>query len=281
MKSKPARKSQRKQRPYDNSKRSENDRARGGVSPAATSPALRGFPSPRLNIPINGRILYRDFCRQLASQLNPGVEPRSDWELLKLAYERMTGDLADVYAFLDKELLEDVDLQGSVEIVQRCCAKALDNYIEPTGYKPLPGEVNPFVHIRPIPDTKYSIRLFPGSFTDAEYCLDFIDSATGEPVNSPFEFELFAGPGETNTPWLSLPIAMKLRSIENAHGIRTQDIRPGEEKFILRDGQMCVLTRPGKPKIRFTVPIRQKAKSAEEVEDAIVLDFPKILQVDP
>ncbi|KAI8972204.1 hypothetical protein BD414DRAFT_540383 [Trametes punicea] len=194
----------------------------------------------------------------------------------------MTGDLADVYAFLDQELLDDAESEGSLEVMQKCCGRVLDNYVEPTGCKPLPGEVNPFVHIRPIPDTKYSIRLFPGSFTDAEYCLDFVDSTTGEPVNSPFDFELFAGPGETSTPWLSLPMAMKLKSIENIHGIKTQDILPGEEKFILRDGQMCVLTRPGKPKIRFTVPVRQKPKSEpEEAEDAIVLDFPKVLQVDP
>lgn len=132
-----------------------------------------------------------------------------------------------------------------------------------------------FVFVRPIPDSEYSFRLFPGSFSAAEYCMDFVDTATGEPVNSPFEYELWGVP-DPDAPWLSMPITGKLHSIERAHGIKQKDIVPGEEKFVLRDGQTCVLMRPGKRPLRFTVPLR-KAETVPVVEDVDVADLPKIV----
>lgn len=132
--------------------------------------------------------------------------------------------------------------------------------------------------IRPIPDSKYSLRLFPGSFSAAEYCLDFVETATGKPVNSPFEYELWGVPNpDADTPWLSIPMCGKLRSIERSHGIKQADILPGEEKYILRDGQTCVLARPGKRSLRFTVPVR-KMKSAEVVDDMDVVDLPRYIE---
>ncbi len=129
--------------------------------------------------------------------------------------------------------------------------------------------------VRPIPDCKYSLRLFPGSLSAAEYCLDFVDSATGEPVNSPFEYELWAVP-DPDTPWLSMPITGKLRSIERGHGIKQEDILLGEEKFVLRDGQTCVLMRSGKQPVRFTVPLR-RVETTDVVEDVYVIDLPKVV----
>lgn len=131
-----------------------------------------------------------------------------------------------------------------------------------------------FGFIRPIPDSKYSLRLFPGSLSVAEYCLDFVDSATGEPINSPFEYELWGVP-DPDTPWLSMPIIGKLRSIERGHGIKQEDILPGREKFVLRDGQTCILMRPGKRPARFTVPLR-KLELTDVVEDVDVIDLPKV-----
>lgn len=105
--------------------------------------------------------------------------------------------------------------------------------------------------------------------------MDFIDSATGEPVNSPFEYELWGIPNP-DTPWLSFPICGQLRSIEYAHGIKQKDILPGAEKFILRDGQTCVLARPGKRSIRFTVPVR-KMQPPDAVDDMDVFDLPQFI----
>ncbi len=132
-----------------------------------------------------------------------------------------------------------------------------------------------FVFVRPIPDSEYSFRLFPGSLSAAEYCMDFVDTATGKPINSPFEYELWAVP-DPDTPWLSLPMTGKLRSIERGHGIKQKDIKPGAEKFVLRDGQTCVLMRPGKRPLRFTVPVR-RVETPDVVEDVDVADLPKVV----
>ncbi|KAI0364537.1 hypothetical protein BV20DRAFT_983114, partial [Pilatotrama ljubarskyi] len=139
--------------------------------------------------------------------------------------------------------------------------------------KPRTGDK--LVYTRPTPDSKCSIRLFPGAQHAAEYCMDFVKTATGQPVNSPFEFELWSVP-DPDTPWLTAPMIMQLRTAESAHRIKQEDIPPGEEKFTLRDGQTCMLIRPGKVSIRFTVPVRPLSQTVLPDEEVIVLDFPKV-----
>lgn len=76
-----------------------------------------------------------------------------------------------------------------------------------------------------------------GSFS-AEYCPDLVETATGKPVNSPFEYELWGVPNtDADTPWLSIPMCGKLRSTEQSHGMKQADVLPGEEKLVLRGGQ--------------------------------------------
>ncbi len=143
------------------------------------------------------------------------------------------------------------------------------------GYSAYLNNDDKFIFVRPIPDSEYSVRLFPGSISAAEYCMDFVDSATGEPVNSPFEFELWGIPNP-DTPWLSFPICGQLRPIERAHGIKRKEIRPGAEKFVLRDGQTCVLARPGKRSLHFLVPV-WKMETPEVVDDKDMLDLPQFV----
>ena len=141
-------------------------------------------------------------------------------------------------------------------------------------YKPKPGAPNVFV--RPIPNSKYSIRLFPGSLPAREYCLDFVRASTGEPVNSPFKFELWTVP-RTSTPWLG-GMAMRVHSLEKVYGNRQEDIVPGQEKSLLRDGQSCLLKRPGQRNLRLTVPVRAAAvQAANADEDVDEIDFPKTI----
>lgn len=125
--------------------------------------------------------------------------------------------------------------------------------------------------IRPLPDSDYSIRLFPGSKAASEYCLDFVLSATGEPVNSPFKFNLLAGPGPT-TPVGFVP-TVGVQALERSFGIAQKDVRPGAEKFLLRDGQLCTLQRPGHKDVQFTVPIRRRSEPPNP--DVVVLELPQ------
>lgn len=102
------------------------------------------------------------------------------------------------------------------------------------------------------------MRLFPGAFVRQEYCLDFVKAATGAPVNSPFDFELWAVPG----PPLHMLFPMRLMSLEESFGVRPENVPPGTETFVLRDGMTCLLKRPGNRTVRFTVPVRMKEAAA-------------------
>ncbi|KAH9896424.1 hypothetical protein C8Q73DRAFT_685387 [Cubamyces lactineus] len=139
--------------------------------------------------------------------------------------------------------------------------------------KPRLGDKHVF--IRPIPDSEYSIRLYPGSISAAEFCIEFVHTATGKAVNSPFPYELWSVPSPAMSG-LSVPMVGRLKSAECAFGIRQEDILPGEEKFLLCDGQTCRLKRPGKRLLRFTVPIRQRQSSRID-EDVDVLDLPEVI----
>lgn len=102
--------------------------------------------------------------------------------------------------------------------------------------------------------------------------MDFVDTATKEAVNSPFEFELWAIP-DPEAPWLCMPSG-RLNSLESNFHIPQHEIPPGEERWVLRDGQTCVLKRPGKKGVFFRVPVRKKSQDPEPVEYD-VLDFPR------
>ncbi|KAL7279563.1 hypothetical protein ACG7TL_005962 [Trametes sanguinea] len=283
-KAKATRQSNASRQPYNGSKRTRKSRAQPKSSNDGSSQALSSststIPSPCMPLMMpktaTGAVMYRDICVQHVKTRYPDIEPRNDWELLRMAEVSLQGTPEQIYAILDKQHQGFLNVFGDES--EWMVAKALNQYIEPTGIKPLPKETNKYIHICPIPDTKYSIRLFPGSISAAEYCLDFVDTASGEPVNSPFEFELWGIP-DPDTPWLGTSISMKLRSMEQSHGIKQKDILPGHEKFLLRDGQTCALIRPGKPKIRFTVPVRKHPDTPQAVqEDEIVLKFPKIIE---
>ncbi|OJT05946.1 hypothetical protein TRAPUB_3133 [Trametes pubescens] len=279
MKTTSARKTAKAQEPYDDIKRprkrttkTPKPKERPSLPPASASLGLSSTP-PR---PAPGAVQYRKLCIEQIRKMYPGVEPRSDYDIERLSSTRFKGTPAEIYAALDKDLASNVQSHG-YDYLMDCAKKLMDSYIEPTGMKPGDSVYldNRGVFVRPIPDSKYSLRLFPGSLSAAEYCLDFVDSATGEPVNSPFDYELWAVP-DPDAPWLSLPMTGKLRSIERGHGIKQKDILPGEEKFVLRDGQTCVLMRPGKRPARFTVPLR-RVEATDVVEDVDVIDLPKVI----
>ncbi|KAL1946045.1 hypothetical protein VTO73DRAFT_15172 [Trametes versicolor] len=67
--------------------------------------------------------------------------------------------------------------------------------------------------------------------------------------------------------------------LECSFGIPQHKIKPGEEKFLLHDGQHCLLRRPGHRDVRFTVPIRRRPKPAAKKTpvDADILEFPQYI----
>ncbi|KAH9854445.1 hypothetical protein C2E23DRAFT_818719 [Lenzites betulinus] len=280
MKTKSARESAsiRAPRPYDSVKRPQKCVNNAENPIVATQSQTKSNPPPPSTFG-NEPVLFRNLCMMKIRQKYPGVEPRNDFEIARLCERRFHGSPAEIYAELDKQLAQDAKTYG-YDVFMGLSTKLLDTYMEPTGIKPDEPCPDPkFVFVRPVPGSKYSIRLFPGSVSAAEYCMDFVESATGKPVNSPFQFELWGIPN-LETPWLSIPMCGQLRSIEKAHGIKQKDILPGEEKFILRDGQTCVLKRPGKRPFRFTVPIRRLPKpKVPKVETQDVADLPKFIDM--
>ncbi|KAF7760348.1 hypothetical protein Agabi119p4_11024 [Agaricus bisporus var. burnettii] len=107
-----------------------------------------------------------------------------------------------------------------------------------SGLKPSVKDTD--VHIRPIPISDYSIRMWGTNLEqNHEYCIDFVETATSKPENSPFKYELWAVPNK-RTPWLPSP-TQRLSSLERCFGVKEKDIKPGEEKFLLMEGTACVL----------------------------------------
>ncbi|KAI9057207.1 hypothetical protein FKP32DRAFT_1762474 [Trametes sanguinea] len=279
MKTKSASKRSSKKQPYTDGARKRTivprsaapagPSAPAGLSASSEIPAYLKDIEPGPN-PGNGAVLAREIYEPYVRKTFPGFEIRNDWDIATLTTARVRGTNEEVRAWLDTVWAGEVRALGSEEAVVRLSTKCLNMWIEDTGAKPQPGAKSVF--IEPIPDSDYSIRLYPGSISAAEYCMDFVVTATGQPINSPFEYELWAIP-HPDAPHLT-PLTGRLKSIERAHGIKQEDILPGEERFILRDGLTCLLRRTGKKPVRFTVPTRRRAQVTEAAD---VLPFPTFI----
>ena len=55
-----------------------------------------------------------------------------------------------------------------------------------------------------------------------------------------------------------MPPRTRLFSIEAALGFKRQDIISREERFVVRNGQVCLLARKEKVYVCFRVPVRHK-----------------------
>ncbi|KAI0351332.1 hypothetical protein OH77DRAFT_947745 [Trametes cingulata] len=267
------------QHPYERNQRSRVHRTLATSDKAPSSSALPVPPSTSFGPAVagpsaaptgTGRAPLRDACLEFIRENYPDFRSRNDFDVLTLGTTpKRTGTQDELYAWLDERYAQHLPWEPHPE---QGAKRTLDTLVEITGKKPRPG--TKFVYTRPIPDSTYSVRLFPGALGTAEYCMDFVETATGQPVNQPFEFELWNIPNP-ETPWLTMPAVGQLRSIEHVFGIKGDAVLPGEEKFILRDGQTCLLTRPGKRPVWFTVPIRPPPVP-EALQYMDKLDFPKL-----
>ena len=69
---------------------------------------------------------------------------------------------------------------------------------------------------------------------------------------------------------------MRIHSFERSLGFSEADIPPGAEKFVLRDGQTCLLKRPGHRDVQFKVPVRTEGLNVTQ-PDVDRLDFPELV----
>ena len=111
-----------------------------------------------------------------------------------------------------------------------------------------------------IPESPYSLRLWPGSPYRREYCLDFVyANHTTKSLKKPQGYELTVHVPMGSLPWLGIG-EQPLRSIEENFAIAPEDTHEEEERFILRDGLVCVLTYAAQGhearEVRFEVPVR-------------------------
>ncbi|TFK80517.1 hypothetical protein K466DRAFT_558947 [Polyporus arcularius HHB13444] len=216
-------------------------------------------------------VLYREACLECVRRCYPDYADklRHDFDLYVLA--SYDGPVSEIASYLDLQLSRRIASLGSLEAVLEEAKESLEQYVTITGMKPPPTAAH--VYTRPIPNSEYSVRLWPGDDAVGEFCMDFVHSETQQPVNSPFEYELWLVPNPA-TPWLPAPTVC-LRSLETCFGVAKNRLRAGEEKFVLKEGQTCLLTRPGRKGVRFTVPVMPRPTPTEDVD---VLDFPQTLK---
>ncbi|KAI0078074.1 hypothetical protein K474DRAFT_976351 [Panus rudis PR-1116 ss-1] len=109
-----------------------------------------------------------------------------------------------------------------------------------------------------------------------QYTLDLVYTVTGESVNMPSEWELWFVPPPSKF-WLSFA-PYRNYSLEHGFDVRGKDLNAGEEKFILKEGMICLLKRPGKKDVRFTVPVLKREERANyDTDDVIDFDFPEMI----
>ncbi|PIL31361.1 hypothetical protein GSI_06060 [Ganoderma sinense ZZ0214-1] len=256
--------------PYNDKKRAPPH----NCIPEAGQVSSRSTPSSSTSAALPTGVV-RDSFLEVIRDKHPWFKPRNDFDIYTVVNYQGAPD--DVWTWLDGQLALLLAAGGNFDGAMAEIRRLLDTpraVADVTGIKPKPGSPNVFV--RPIPNSEYSVRLFPGSLGAREYCMDFVLTSTGEPVNSPFKFDLWTVPS-TTTPWLG-GMSMRVYSMEKRYGHRDEDIVPGVEKFLLRDGQTCLLRRPGHRDLRFTVPIRAAAMQAASAgQDADEIDFPEII----
>jgi hypothetical protein len=224
------------------------------LSPVSAATALVASSSSQLASPTDSfPETVREWCLQSCHEFYPHIKVRNDWDILLLGSRQYTGSDSDFYAYSDTSLHEAaMDGKPLAQIIGETSG-ILNQPGIPTGVKP--GVADNNIHIIPIPGSEYSLRMWgKGLEAKYEYCLDFISSATHKPINSPFEYELWAIPNR-HTPWLPMP-SFRIYSIEESAGIAQKDILPGEEKFVLLEGTACTLLRPDMQPVDFQVPVR-------------------------
>lgn len=99
--------------------------------------------------------------------------------------------------------------------------------------------------------------------------MDFVETATKEPLNVPDGYEFWTVPVPA-TAWFE-PAPRRLVSLERSHGIQPDKIATGEEKFILQDGLFCEVVHDGRKIMRFRVPTRPRVVTGGEFQIPVAI----------
>ncbi|KAI0033228.1 hypothetical protein K488DRAFT_70005 [Vararia minispora EC-137] len=196
----------------------------------------------------------RPMLEYMAKRGYPDITPRNDYEMSHLSCGNYKPqEHGDFYTWVERQLLIDAqlfcpeDIERGKEIALSRSTKLFEKPARISGFKPMPGD-NEDVHICPIPNSEFSIRLFGKYMEDKrQYGLDFVRTSTGKSENSPFQYDLFTVPDpdvQTAGPMMG-PRSGRLFSVESGLGLEPSEIHPGAEKFILSEGMCCLLKRKG------------------------------------
>ncbi|KAI1785984.1 hypothetical protein LXA43DRAFT_1065412 [Ganoderma leucocontextum] len=243
--------------PYHDAKRPQARCRFGQANKESTS--FRPSPAAPSHSEAPPEATVRETFMEVIREKHPHFKPRTDFDIYTLASTEYKGLPSGLYTWLDGQLALRLATSGDFDRIMNMTRQLLDSRGTITGRKPKLGAPNVF--LRPIPNSQYSVRLFPGSLAR-------------QPVNSPFKFELWVLPN-TSTPWLG-GLPMRIHSLERVYGYRETDISSGAEKFLLRDGQTCMLKRSGHRDLRFTVPVRAAVLQPADV-NADQLHFPEVV----
>jgi hypothetical protein len=90
---------------------------------------------------------------------------------------------------------------------------------------------------------------------------DFVDPLTSHPINLPPNWKIFKVPGPFSkfSEFGAAPVPLKvdIKSLEAHHGVRPQDLHPGEERYMEGEGTRLLVVSPWGEEAVFQLPIRR------------------------
>ncbi|KZT11299.1 uncharacterized protein LAESUDRAFT_747054 [Laetiporus sulphureus 93-53] len=140
----------------------------------------------------------------------------------------------------------------------------------PSQLKPVPGEED--VHYTSIPGSNLALRIWGKGMEDEHYyCLDFVDKDTLQAVNMPSDFKLYTVPPMDS--WWRPHFGGQMFSLESEFQVPQQELKAGEEKFLLSEGDCIRLSRKGAKELYVNVPIRPRDRRPPWLRGAYVSTF--------
>ncbi|KAA1470052.1 hypothetical protein DENSPDRAFT_835758 [Dentipellis sp. KUC8613] len=224
------------------------------------------------------RETMREASKRYVRGLYPHITPQDDYELSLLLFGGFdkNGTVEEFHEYVIDMLEISWDTnrrmgkKNAIAKLREDAKKQMNGPSFLTGMKPLPDQS--YVHIRPIPGSQFSMRLWVTSSPNANrWCLDFVQATTGEAVNTPPNFELHAAP-DLKKPWLPF-LGKRLHPMCYGLGVKRGSANTGTETYLLLSGMSCSLARPGHKPVVFTVPtLPQPAPAFLKACDVISFD---------